>query len=118
MGDAAVDETVAAVIRQAEELESSGCVRNAIDLLSMANRRARHADAEGALVRIRCAGGSTSSGAGTAGGADAEPRRPERFEGPACGPQPAFGRVLLTLTAIGLIAHGLFSFADERYRQL
>ncbi len=32
--------------------------------------------------------------------------------------QQAYGQVLLTVTAIGVIAYGLYSFAEARYRQL
>jgi hypothetical protein len=32
--------------------------------------------------------------------------------------QQAYGQVLLTVTAIGLVAYGLYSFAEARYRQL
>jgi hypothetical protein len=32
--------------------------------------------------------------------------------------QQAYGQVLLTVTAIGLIAYGLYSFAEARYRDL
>ncbi len=32
--------------------------------------------------------------------------------------EQAYGKVLLSLVAIGIIAYGLYSFAEARYRQL
>ena len=48
----------ARVIRQAEQMADGGLVRDAIDLLSSANRSARSSLLERALVRVRRAGGA------------------------------------------------------------
>jgi hypothetical protein len=56
--EAAVDDATARVIRHAEEMAEAGEVRDAIDLLSSANRRARSSLLERALVRVRRAGGA------------------------------------------------------------
>lgn len=53
MVETAVGEEVARVVRRAEDLEARGELREAIELLSSANRRARDSQLERALVRIR-----------------------------------------------------------------
>lgn len=53
MSEATVSESTTRVVRQAEDLAARGEVREAIDLLSAANRQARDEQLERALVRIR-----------------------------------------------------------------
>ena len=56
MSEAAVNEDTARLVRRAEDLAARGSVREAIDLLSGANRHARDSQLERALVRVRRAG--------------------------------------------------------------
>ncbi|MEO6318598.1 MAG: phytanoyl-CoA dioxygenase family protein [Acidimicrobiales bacterium] len=58
MAEATVSGEATALVRRAHELESTGDLRAAIELLSHANRAARHADLERALVHLRRRGGS------------------------------------------------------------
>jgi len=62
MADATMSDQVASVVRRAEELEASGELRQAIELLSAANRHEQDAELECALVRLRRAGGRVRVG--------------------------------------------------------
>ncbi len=53
MAEAAVTDDVVRAIEQAEQLAADGAVRDAIDLLTHANRAAQHAELERALVGLR-----------------------------------------------------------------
>lgn len=53
MVERVMDDTATPVVQRAKELESHGHVREAIDLLTNANRSAPEADIELALMRIR-----------------------------------------------------------------
>jgi hypothetical protein len=53
MSEATINEDTARLVRQAEDLTAQGAVREAIDLLSAANRHAHRSQLERALVRVR-----------------------------------------------------------------